>query len=259
MIKNLTCILFVCIPLVGFSQVASREHDMRVGFKVDVQSAGIANQNNYGQNEMDYGAHLGLGIGASLTYALNPKYSLVLEFSYQTSGQEYEDHFKGRTFRKEVEFNLISFPVMFRHRITEAVGYSGVGVVKPQWYVQGGIQVDRILSPGIRWYLDGTETTMFPFVLEGGNPNEAELLSLGEPQSDAELFNEWSMGINGASGFQLNFTPYLSLTAEVRGGIGISDLNPKKWRLPNNDGIYGASRTTFLGLHIGIQVRFAQN
>jgi hypothetical protein len=158
-----------------------------------------------------------------------------------------------------VEFGLISIPFTFRHRLSKAVGYSGVGAEsKPLWYVLGGVQVDKILSPEITWYLDGTETDFLDFVLEGGNPNQAELERLGSPASDEELFTQWDCMFVAAGGFQLFLNSTIHLTVELRGGFGITDINAKPWRLQNNDGVYGASRNSFLGLHAGIHANMSR-
>lgn len=252
--------LILLLPFFSVAQLRSAHRPaIFIGLKGDVQNAGIANQNNYGQNEMDYGANLGLGGGVVVTYLLNPKSALFAEITYQTGGQNYDDAFKGRNFEKEVQYGLVSVPIAFRYRLSEAVGYSGVGAEsKPVWFVLGGLQVNKILSPEIDWYLDGMETGFMEFVLEGGNPNQAEIESLGTPANDEEFFTQWDLMFIGAGGFQLFLTPVVHLTAEVRGGLGITDMNAKPWRLKNNDGIYAASRNSFLGLHVGFHVQITQ-
>jgi hypothetical protein len=98
-----------------------------------------------------------------------------------------------------------------------------------------------------------------PFVLEGGNPNQALLEELGSPESDAEFFIKWGGTFIGAGGCKLYFSPNMYLSAELRGGIGITDMNARQWRLPNNDGIYGASRNAFLGLHVGVHIHIRRS
>ena len=86
--------MMVILPSLSIAQLQSKQRPaLSIGLKADLQSAGIANQNNYGQNEMDYGVNLGFGAGASVTYFLNPKHALLLELSYQTAGQSYDDTF----------------------------------------------------------------------------------------------------------------------------------------------------------------------
>ena len=232
-----------------------------LGLKADIQSAGIANQNNYGQNEMDYGVNFGGGGGVVLTYQMRPRSAMLLEASYQTSGQKYDDTFKFKHFVKDVQFSLLSIPLMYRYQFKEAPGgYSGVGTeTKPIWYLQGGVQADKMLSPEIKWRVDGTETDFLQFVLEGGNPNQSIIESQGAPVSDEELFTQWSVSAVAAGGFILYLNSTMRFTLELRGGIGITDINAEQWRLKNNENVYAASRNSFLGLHAGIHFQLTQS
>ncbi len=252
--------MIVLLPTIGFAQLqSSHRPTLCIGVKADLQSAGIANQNNFGQNEMDYGINIGFGGGAVVTYQLNPKYALLLEATYQTAGQNYDDTFKGKRFMKDVEYGLISVPIALRYQLTEPVGYSGVGTEsKPIWYLLAGLQFDKFLSPEIDWNIDGVETEFLEFVLEGGNPNQSIIESLGQPSSDEEFFTTWDLAFVAAGGFQLYMTPALHFTIEVRGGLGVTDINAEPWRLNNNHGTYGASRNSFLGLHAGIHLQLTQ-
>jgi len=229
-----------------------------VGLKLDLQASGIANQNNYGQNEMDYKATLGFGIGGVVTYALSPVHAILLEVSYQSGGQKYDDRFKGRFFKKEISHSLISIPVLYRYRLSrEQEGYAGIGGSKPIWYVLGGLQIDRILSPEITWYLDDSEVEFLEFVLEGGNPNQQQIEEIGAPASDDEFFTKWDGMFVAGGGFQLPINQFIHLSLELRGGIGLTDINADSWKLKNNKGIYQASRLAFFGLHTGIHIQLA--
>jgi hypothetical protein len=239
---------------------SSRRAPVSIGVKIDGQITGIANQNNYGQNEMDYNATLGYGGGVVLTYHRTPKVSILGEVTFQVGGQKYEDHFKGSTFRKEVRYNQISIPIEYKRLISKTVaGYGGVGTeLKPIWYLMGGLQVDKILSPEVDWYLNGSETEFLPFVLEGGNPNQEAIETMGAPDSDQDLFTGWDLMFIGAAGFQIHTTPQVSISLELRGGIGLTDLNASAWQLENHRGIYGASRNMFFGLHAGTHILLSQ-
>jgi hypothetical protein len=248
-------------PFNGFSQLSqSRNQPFAIGVKMDGQIAGIANQNNYGQNEMDYGASLGYGGGVALTYHVSSVSRIMAEVTFQAAGQKYEDHFKGKTFRKEVRYHQISLPIAYQRMISKSsTGYAGVGSeLKPLWFVLGGLQVDRILSPEVDWYLNGSEIEFLPFVLEGGNPNQEILEAMGPLAADQDLFAKWDVMFISGVGFQIHTSPQISFTVELRGGIGLTDLNAKDWQLDNHRGIYGASRNIFFGLHAGAQMLLSQ-
>ena len=225
-----------------------------------VQAVGIANQNNYGQNEMDYSFRAGFGAGLVASLQVAPKGELQMEVLYQNWGQDYSDSFKGRHFEKQIRYALLSIPLLYKVQFTEPPsGYAGVGSeLKPHWYILGGIQADRIMSPEIQWRLDGGTTEFLPFVLEGGNPNQDVLEAMGEPSSDADLFTQWDAMLIAAGGFELYTNAQLSFTVELRGGIGLTDMNAEVYRLDNNRGVYAASRNAFLGLHLGGAWRFTK-
>lgn len=227
------------------------------GLKFDLQAAGVANQNNYGQNEMDYTFNPGIGAGVALMYDLNLQNSFQLEISFQSGGQSYDDRFKGRHFKKDVHYSLLSVPLLYKHRVTKIPGgYTGVGI-KPIWYILGGLQLDRILSPEIDWYIDDAEVEFIAFTLEGGNPNEAQIQNMGAPSSDEELFTQWDGMLITGGGLELHLSEQTYISLELRGGIGLTDINDESWRLKNNKGIYQASRLAFLGLHVGIHTQLS--
>jgi hypothetical protein len=257
--RSLIAISVLGLPLLGMCQIGNETtHALSLGFKLDLQASGIANQNNYGQNEMDYTVTPGFGAGAVITYELNPINALQLEVSYQTGGQDYDDRFKGRHFKKEINYSLLSVPLLFRHQLSKPQeGYAGVGGSKPLWYFLAGVQIDRILSPEINWYLDGTAVDFLSFVQEGGNPNQQAIDNLGPPASATELFTQWDGMIIVGGGFQLPMSEVAYLSLELRGGVGLTDINAEPWRLNNNKGIYQASRLAFLGLHAGIHMQLA--
>ena len=245
----------VCVALSASGQYApNQKPPLAFGVKVNAGVAGIANQNNYGQNEMDYQANLGYGGGISASWHLDPSNSMFIEATYQTSGQKYADNFKNNAFRKEIRYKMISVPVAFRHMLSPAdAGYSGVGSgFKPHWYLIGGVQVDRIMSPEVDWYLNGTAVDFTTFVLEGGNPNSEEIVSMGAPSEDRELFAQWDLMFICGGGFRIQANPQTAFSLEARGGIGLTDLNADAWQLKNHRGVYGASRNMLLGLHAGV-------
>jgi len=247
--------ILLALPLVGIGQVTSPNRPaIAIGLKLSAQAAGIANQNNYGQNEMDYQANYSYGGGVTAAWHYSRKNSLFLEASIQQGGQEYEDNFKHSAFKKVVRYNLLSFPVALRHVLSKAgSGYGGVGSeVKPLWYLVGGVQINHLLSPEVDWYVNQIEVDFFEFVLEGGNPNQAILEAMGAPASDEELYVKWDILFIAGGGFRIHPNSVMSVSLEVRGGIGLTDINTKDWRLENNRGVYGASRNTFLGLHAGV-------
>ena len=255
--SGLFLVCLFCIS--GLSLVAQPgiKNILTLGIKANYGVVGIANQNNYGQNEMEYEVATGFGVGIAASLNLSGQDAVIAELNYQTCAQNYDDRFKGAHFAKDVQYQLLSLPLMYRRTLTPSPGgYAGVGAEsKPRWYLQGGLQVDKILSPEIDWYLNDSGVDFLTFVLEGGNPNQEIIEAMGAPASDADLFTAWDLQVVLAGGCEIAMTSTFSITAELRGNIGITDLNASDWRLNNNKGVYGASRNTAVGLHIGAHFR----
>ena len=250
-----------CVLITGITNAQTpfnQRSAFSIGLKGNVNLVGIANQNNYGQNEMDYELTPGFGAGVLASLHLDHQNSVSAALTYQSHGQKYKDSFKGSDFEKEVRYQMLSLPVYYKRMLTETSGgYAGVGSEsKPRWYLLGGFQVDRLLSPNIDWYLNGSETDFLSFVLEGGNPNQALIEAMGAPASDEDLFTDWDIMFILGGGFELPVSTQVMFSIELRGGIGLTDINAKDWRLENNQGVYGASRNAFAGLHVGIHYMF---
>lgn len=237
------------------------EHHVNVGVKGALQTMGIANQNNYGQKEMEYKVPVGLAIGVHAEYTLTDKASLLVEGCLQQQGQTYDDTFNGKHFYKKVQMRYLTFPVMYRHAIgKEGFGYQAVGTFwNPNWFAAGGLQFGTLLSAEIDWELNGQQTDFLTFVTDEGNPNEMALAENGVPEDDSDFFRKFDVVFVAAIGFHNSISERVALTAELRGGIGLTDINTPEWQLPNRQGEYGASRTTFLGLHIGVAARILSN
>ena len=60
---------------------------------------------------------------------------------------------------------------------------------------------------------------------------------MGAPESDDELFTDWDVMFILGGGFELPVSSQVVLSIALRGGIGLTDINAKPWRLENNQGI----------------------
>lgn len=229
---------------------------LHIGIKGAAQVYGIVNQNNYGQKEMEYSVPVGLAGGLSFQYKFNARSYLLAEVLYQEQGQRYRDNFNDKSFEKRVVLNYFNVPVLFKYMVSKnAAGYQGVNIARPRWFASGGIQVGKLTSGDIEWKINNALTNFSTFVSDGGNPNQALLEENGVPADDLDFFREVDVVFVTAFGFHSEINPYILTTIELRGGIGLTDINAETWRLPNRRGVYGASRTTFLGIHAGIAVR----
>lgn len=255
--RVLVWIVTTCLCSVIWGQEYTFSNNaLHIGIKGAVQLYGIVNQNNYGQKEMDYSVPFGFAGGLSFQYKFNARSYLLAEVLYQEQGQRYRDNFNNQSFEKTVVLNYFNVPVMFKYMVSENVsGYQGVNIAKPKWFAGGGIQVGKLTSGSIEWKLNNSLTNFSTFISDGGNPNQALLEENGVPSDDLDFFQEVDVVFVASFGFHSELNPYILTTVELRGGIGLTDINADTWRLPNRMGVYGASRTTFFGLHAGIAVR----
>ena len=214
----------------------------------------IANQNNYGQFEMAYKPAIGLAGGIYLQYNLNSWSSLLIEGVYQQQGQKYSDSFKGKQYDKTISLDYLAFPVLYRYLLSGKSGAydKALKFNQPKWFIEGGIQPAILVSADASWTIDGQATDFLSFITDGGNPNLEQIEANGQPASAEELFKDFDVVLVVGAGFQQDLQNNIRWYVELRGGIGLLDINADKWRLPNKEGIYGASRNSFLGIQVGL-------
>jgi len=258
--RNLLLILLVV--LLGAFQALHAQKDrtpfetgkLYFGIKGGVHLKIIANQNNYGQVEMAYKAAAGLAAGAFLQYNLNSGSSILAEGVYQQQGQKYSDTFKKMSIDKTVSLNYLAIPVIYRHMLGPNSGAyeAAANFTKPKWYVEGGIQPAILLSAEATWSINNQPTDFLSFITEGGNPNQDQIEMNGMPESTADLFQNFDVVAVVGAGFQQELQNNIRWYAELRGGVGLLDINAEEWRLPNKEGIYQASRNAFVGIQVGL-------
>jgi len=228
-----------------------------MGFIAGANATAIVFQNNYGQTEMDYVVPAGLTIGASMHYRFTQKSHLIVEATYQQLGQKHDDHIKNMDFYKDINLNYVSIPILYKLVLNRSsVGYeAGATYSKPKWYLLGGFQPSLLLSANVRHEIDGNHTDFISFITEGGNPNLEEILTNGQPEDDKELYNDVDISFVGGAGFHTHIQPSIIGFVELRGGIGLLDINADKWQLPGPNGTYNWSRNLFFGIYAGMVFR----
>ena len=69
------------------------------------------------------------------------------------------------------------------------------------------------------------------------------------------LYNNIDVSFIGAAGLHTHIYPSVIGFVEMRGGIGLLDINAEEWQLPGPNGKYNWSRNLFFGLNVGIIFR----
>ncbi|RLD19467.1 MAG: hypothetical protein DRI69_08335, partial [Bacteroidetes bacterium] len=211
-------------------------------------------QNNYGQTEMDYVVPVGFSGGVTMHYRLTPKSHLIVEASYHQMGQKHDDHFKQMDFYKDINLSYVAIPILYKLILNKnTTAYEDwASRSKPKWYLLAGIQPSFLISADIRYEVEGNQTDFISFITEGGNPNLEEILANGQPEDDADLYNQTDISFIGAAGFHTNIQPSVVGFVEVRGGFSLLDINAEAWQLPGPSGTYNWSRNLMIGFQVGL-------
>ena len=203
---------------------------------------------------MDYVIPVRPVIGLTAQYRMSPSSYLVAEVAYQSVGQKHEDHFKRSDFYKNIKLDYLAVPLMYKlvlnaqkSRYDAATRFSN-----NKWYLMGGLQPAYLLSAAVRYEIDDQQTDFISFVTEGGNNNQEQIQSMGPPENDEDLYNNFDLSLVGGVGMFMRFQPRWILLVEIRGGLSLLDINAEEWRLPSSSGSYNASRNMFIGIHAGI-------
>lgn len=250
------CLLFVASSFFVNAQVGSlKERTPYVGFGGALNLKVIANQNNYGYNELDYAFAPGYFAGLMVGMDFSNRYAIQVEFNLANAGQSYKDVISGNENEKTVDLSYFQIPVLYKRFMGENNAYSDFGGLPENFYWLAGLQLGFLRSAEIEWKTNGQETDFLSFINQHGrNPHIAALQQLGEPTDDKEFFQSLDISAIFGLGYQKYLADGLFLNVELRGGIGILDMNKKDWRFENRQGVYQASRNAFGGLKVGIGI-----
>ena len=245
-------LLFATISMVG-QGVYNSNKDIYIGVAGAVNLKAIANQNNYGYNELDYAFAPGFHGGFVIGLDVSNRYGFQVEVNFSNMGQSYQDVISGNDNKKSVDLSYYNIPILYRKIMGQNDVYSQYDGTVENFYWVAGIQFGFLSSAEIEWQINDQTTDFLSFINQHGrNPHIDAIRAQGAPSDDREFFNSTDIDAIFGLGWQKYFTKYLQFTAEFRGGIGIVDMNKKEWRYENRNGIYQASRNAFGGLRIGI-------
>ena len=256
MFRWLFFFIFLTCNVALNSQVDNARSRFYVGGGGAAQLALILNQNNYGFAELAYDAKIGFQAGPKIGFEWNNYNQVESGIIWTTLGQRYEDNIRNILNEKVVELQYVYFPVLYK-RILGYLDHWSSNVKTGNFYIGAGLQAGRLLSANVTWKKDGQSLTMLDYLLEEGvNINEEQLLALGNPVNDQELFQKFDLMGLGVFGYQRWIGTFTTVSLEMRNGLGLTDNNSKAWRLPNRKEIYEPSRNAFTSLFLAVQVFF---
>lgn len=228
----------------------------------------VANQQNYGQKEMDYdGATLKPSFGLTLGYDINGKSQVSVGAGIYNGGQKYNDTYSGNdNLKKDIKLSYLSIPVLFTQVFskTESIQKG------TKFFVRIGPQFNLLQSATVDHTVNGSDVSLAAFAnfpAGGGNFvnfNADAINTLvaadGNPDNDKSLFASTDiMGVLGI-GIKTYFSSHFSLDIELRGGASLTDINAEEWHLDGfKDGkrqTYEVSKNAFGGLTVGLNYAF---
>jgi hypothetical protein len=250
------CLIFIASSFMLSAQIGiQKKKSPYIGVAGALNLKVIANQNNYGYNELDYAFAPGYYGGFVFGVDVGNRFALQIEFNFANAGQSYKDVISGNENEKEVDLSYFQIPILYKRFMGQNDIYSEFDGLLENFYWLGGIQLGFLNSADVTWTTNGQEADFLSFINQHGrNPHISALQQMGAPEDDKEYFQSLDISAIFGLGYQKYLTKQLFLNVELRGGIGILDMNRKEWRFENRDGIYQASRNAFGGLRVGIGV-----
>jgi hypothetical protein len=244
---------FICIVIVGTSYQTLAQNKIYAGVNATLAAPVIINQNNYGQRELPYEVFLTANYGAQFGFETGLNSAIQIEINYTNSGQSYAGSYSGGSLKKEVRLQYLHVPVWYKFNFKKDTAEVRSG---SKWYGAAGIFAGFLLDADMTLSTGNAETDFYSFSFKDNpNVNAADLNRLlpqgGNPEYK-ELFNIFDFGVGLALGVDIYLSPKSKLNLELRGLMGIPDINSEEWQLNNRANEYGASRTFNSGLNVGI-------
>lgn len=221
------------------------------GVELGLSLPAILNQNNYGYSELNYKVSTATQFSVHAGLDIHTKHSIQLGLQFGTSGQNYKDIIGDTENDKEVNFTYLYMPLTYKRVLDEERGFA---YGKLNTYLLGGVQAGFMTSAGVDWFIDGAEVEMLDFINQKGNNQNFDqiIADHGTDFSDSDLYRAFDFNILFGGGFQYFQTERILVYVELRGGLGVIDINDSSWRYDNNKGVYKPSLNSFASIRVGV-------
>lgn len=269
--KKLSLILYtllsVCFIFTG--TLSAQDGKFFVGIEGAYNAHVIANQQNYGQRELDYdGVTYKPAYGVKVGYNFNGRSVVSIGAGFIQGGQKYfdDDYGNGDELKRTVQLKYLSIPITYRQIFSNTDNiYHGT-----KMYVEAGAQINLLQSAAVTHIVNGNDVTLLEFATydtgDGPftNPHESVIKENveadGEPEEDADLFEDTDIRGFIGLGVVIYLSENFSLDIGLQGGISVTDINDDDWRLKGlHAGAlheYEPSRNAFGGLNVGLKYLF---
>ena len=245
--KKLTTLLLLLFPTTFILA------QFQIGISGAFNGRAIANQNNYGFSELEYKPAFGGAYGLYAGIQFGGRHAFNVELNNITLGQAYEETIDGSVLFKDVKLKYWQIPAVFNIGISRSVKGNITYLVLGGYY-------STLSSADITWKINDKTATMIEFQeFSNRNPSIAKVKeNLGNNKNPADyktLFDSKDLGVIGGVGFKCLLSEAVHLLIELRGGVGFTDINAKKWQITSN---YKGSKNLFGGLKVGLGMSFGE-
>jgi len=241
--KKYSAFLLVVFLMLSFISNAQKGKELIIGVGGAVNSVWIANQNFYGEPEVDYAPKMGYLGSFNLGYDITSNMSVIAEFQYSRQGQKYEgkQSIDGNKYDvlRDINLNYFNIPVFFKYAF-------GDKETKFRFMV----------GPQFGFLLDATQT----YTRDGKTLGTAVTDVDGKPFfTDAtnikDRFESNDIGFALDIGADIHLSKQFFINAGFRGNYGFKDINAAPYRLKDIDGNYTPSHNFWGGLYFGINYK----
>jgi hypothetical protein len=202
-----------------------------------LNSTWILNQNAYGNPEFEYSTSFGLtgGIGATYFYKKHWGYSGSVLLS--KLGQNYSGVQAGGDADRKVRLTYLEIPLLMMKNIP--------GQLYPTW-ISLGPDVLILLNANQKYSRDGGNPLPNPDGMIDGNVKDRyKLVDVALNFSVNRMYN-------------LDYFRKIMFLFSANTALGLTDLNSKKWQIPNTHNIYNGSHNFYIGIKVGLMFKIAR-
>ncbi len=232
--KNLFISVFL-VTLLTYPQLMSGQGNNTSWLSADIgyRSSWILNQNMYGNQELDYSIKFSFSGAVSYKYFMS-RYGYSLGLGIGSLGQNYKGEMAGANAVRKVNMTYLQLPVLGMYKLG---GYN-----QKSW-VAVGPQLMCLLSAQQDFDRKrGGRATPNPEMMILGKTDITNRFNLFDVMLAFEYVNV----------FSYEYTEKIKWFLSFNGGIGLTDINKKGYRIPNTHNVYGGSHNFYVGIRFGM-------
>lgn len=244
--KKVLILLLACF-IVNVASSQNYLSGIHFGLNGSFNSSSVYYQPAFGSNDF-YGHDFtpAFSAGANVSLSVNDVHEFQLEFLYSSQGQNMSDIATVGTEKvnveKKIKLNYFQVPFLYKYKMW----FDPYSASSPMHYFVGGLYTAQLSSANVTFSSGGTAVTF----LEGAGA--ANTNPIFEPDDMKDLFLVYDFGLVLGYGLEYPLAGDLSFTAEIRGNIGLVDVNSLGWRFPVEEYGYKSSTNATVGIRLGL-------